>query len=261
MILSPIYDLWCYLPFLAANCSHLCDKSACLCFPPNLRVISPKRRTHISNRNHQLHPPHHHHPPPSLTFYEHQRYYSLSENALSIQQLILRTIKPTLSSYRSVPLKPIHTFRIQQQQQQQQQRAFSISPSTHWKLIGTPKKNRKTRCKLKTHQGASKRFFVTGQGQFKGVQAGTQHLMTILSQTRKQKLKPMVIVKRSQTILLRKLLPHAGKRAGFRKLDQSETVWWRSGKLQKSGIALKQAIQRSHALRRSQLCSTLHLQL
>jgi hypothetical protein len=88
-----------------------------------------------------------------------------------LRQLILRTIKPTLSSYQSVPLKPIHTFRIQQQQQQQQQqRAFSISPSTHWKSIGTPKKNRKTRCKLKTHQGASKRFFVTGRGQFKRVE-------------------------------------------------------------------------------------------
>ncbi|KAA1127470.1 hypothetical protein PGTUg99_036996 [Puccinia graminis f. sp. tritici] len=172
-----------------------------------------------------------------------------------LRQLILRTIKPTLSSYQSVPLKPIHPFRIQQQKQQQQ-RAFSISPSTHWKSIGTPKKNRKTRCKLKTHQGASKRFFVTGRGQFKRVQAGTQHLMTGLSQTRKRKLKPMVIVKRSQTSLLRKLLPYAGKRAGFRKLDQSETVWWRSGKLQKSGVALKQAIQRSHALKRSQLLST-----
>ncbi|PLW47272.1 hypothetical protein PCANC_12425 [Puccinia coronata f. sp. avenae] len=130
-----------------------------------------------------------------------------------------------------------------------QTRNFSASSSNEWKSIGTVKKNRKTRSKLKTHQGASKRFFVTGRGQFKRVQAGTQHLMTGTHQSRKRKLKPMIIINKSQTSLMRKLLPYAGKRAGFRKLDQSETVWWKSGKLQKSGLALSAAIKRSHQLK------------
>ncbi|WAR51771.1 hypothetical protein PtB15_1B207 [Puccinia triticina] len=140
-----------------------------------------------------------------------------------LRQLILRTIRPTITSYPARPSKTIRPLGFTRTQQPQQQRTFSASPSTQWKSIGSPKKNRKTRAKLRTHQGASKRFFVTGRGQFKRVQAGTQHLMTGLSQSRKRKLKPMVIVKRSQTSLLRKLLPYAGKRAGFRKLDQSET--------------------------------------
>ncbi|POV99149.1 hypothetical protein PSTT_13956 [Puccinia striiformis] len=158
-------------------------------------------------------------------------------NFLLRQLNILRTMRPVIINNNKKPIPLI--FRT----------SFSSSPSTQWKSIGSPNKNRKTRAKLKTHQGASKRFFVTGKGQFKRVQAGTQHLMTGLTQNRKRKLKPMVIVKKSQTSLLRKLLPYAGKRAGFRKLDQSESVWWKSGKLQKSG-ALQQAINRSNRLKR-----------
>ncbi|KNZ53340.1 50S ribosomal protein L35 [Puccinia sorghi] len=131
-----------------------------------------------------------------------------------------------------------------------QNKGFSSGSPSQWKSIGSPKKNRKTRSKLSTHQGAAKRFFVTGRGQFKRA-TGTQHLMTGMRQNRKRKLKPMIIVNPAHTPLLRKLLPYAGKRAGFRKLDQSETVWWKSRTLQISGDALKQAIHRANTLKKS----------
>ena len=77
--------------------------------------------------------------------------------------------------------------------------------------------------------------------------------MTGMRQNRKRRLKPMIIVNSAHTPLLRKLLPYAGKRAGFRKLDQSESVWWKSRSLQVSGDALKLAIHRANLLKKSTL--------
>ncbi|POW17483.1 hypothetical protein PSHT_06392 [Puccinia striiformis] len=113
--------------------------------------------------------------------------------------------------------------------------SFSSSPSTQWKSIGSPNKNRKTRAKLKTHQGASKRFFVTGKGSSRYTTFDDG-----LTQNRKRKLKPMVIVKKSQTVYCR---------AGFRKLDQSESV---GGSLvnYKNRACSSTAINRSNRLKR-----------
>ncbi|EGG11394.1 uncharacterized protein MELLADRAFT_74050 [Melampsora larici-populina 98AG31] len=122
-------------------------------------------------------------------------------------------------------------------------RLFSSSIPSNWK--SSKPKNKPNRYKLKTHQGASKRFFVTGHGQFKRSQAGKQHLMTGTSHSKKRKLKPMIIVNKTHTTKLRKLLPYVGKRAGFRKVNEVDSVWWSTGRLQKSGSALRLAILRA----------------
>ncbi|EGG11929.1 uncharacterized protein MELLADRAFT_51433 [Melampsora larici-populina 98AG31] len=84
----------------------------------------------------------------------------------------------------------------------------------------------------------SKRFFVTGHGQFKRSQAGKQHLITGTSHIRKEE------INKTHTTKLRKLLPCVGKRAGFRKFNEINSVWWSTGRLQKSGTALESAILR-----------------
>ncbi|KAG0146164.1 hypothetical protein CROQUDRAFT_723057 [Cronartium quercuum f. sp. fusiforme G11] len=130
---------------------------------------------------------------------------------------------------------------------------FSTTNPTYWKSIKP--KNKPNRYKLKTHQGASKRFFVTGNGQFKRCQAGKQHLMTGTSHTNKRKLKPMIIVNKSHNNRLRKLLPYSYKRAGFRRVNERDTVWWSSGKLQKTGLALLNAINRAELLKKKINCN------
>ncbi|MBW0465445.1 hypothetical protein O181_005160 [Austropuccinia psidii MF-1] len=150
-------------------------------------------------------------------------------NVNSLTSSILPTVS-SLSLSRSLKNLPLSS-------------TFSTTATNNWKSIG--KKTRKLRYKLKTHQGAKKRFFLTGRGQFKRSQSGKQHLMTGLSRQHKRRLKPMVIVNQTHSNLLRKLLPYT-KRAGFRKLNEKETVWWKTSSLQKSGHALNQAIKRSN---------------
>lgn len=87
-------------------------------------------------------------------------------------------------------------------------------------------------------------------------QAGKQHLMTGLSHTKRRKMKPMVIVNSGHSARLRKLLPYAGRRAGFRRVNQQDSVWWRLGRLQKTGLALQEAIKRAESARRSQILSS-----
>ncbi|KAH9823890.1 hypothetical protein DFH28DRAFT_1047773 [Melampsora americana] len=134
-------------------------------------------------------------------------------------------------------------------------RLFSSSIPSNWK--SSKPKNKPNRYKLKTHQGASKRFFVTGHGQFKRSQAGKQHLMTGTSHTKRRKLKPMIIVNKTHTTKLRKLLPYVGKRAGFRKVNEIDSVWWSTGRLQKTGLALKSAILRAKDFEKSKLSSSM----
>ncbi|CAH7687315.1 hypothetical protein BY996DRAFT_4534180, partial [Phakopsora pachyrhizi] len=122
-------------------------------------------------------------------------------------------------------------------------RLFSSSSSTSWKSIP---KSKAMRIKLRTHSGASKRFFLNGNGQFKRCQSGKQHLMLNKSNRNKRDLKPMVLISsRTQTRLLRRLLPYCGKRAGFRRIDIRECVWFKSGRFQGIGDSLRSAIIRA----------------
>lgn len=66
----------------------------------------------------------------------------------------------------------------------------------------------------------------------------------------------MVIVNSGHSARLRKLLPYAGRRAGFRRVNQQDSVWWRLGRLQKTGLALQEAIKRAESARRSQILSS-----
>lgn len=134
---------------------------------------------------------------------------------------------------------------------------FSSTPRPEWKGG-----ERNPRAKLKTHKGAMKRFRATKEGQFVRVrndppagssrvligsqaQTGTSHLMVGTSRGVRRRLKPRVVVHPTHHTLLRKLLPYEGSRGAFRRLEEQELTWWKSGRLQKKGTALDAAITRA----------------
>ncbi|OCF34881.1 ribosomal protein L35 [Kwoniella heveanensis BCC8398] len=63
--------------------------------------------------------------------------------------------------------------------------------------------------KLKSHSGCKKRFFPNASGMFKRAQTGKAHLNTAFSTARINRLAKQVYTTKTQSKLLRKLLPYA----------------------------------------------------
>lgn len=63
--------------------------------------------------------------------------------------------------------------------------------------------------KIKSHSGAKKRFFVTSKGKVKYKRAGLRHLLTGMSSNRGRKLHHSAILGKTETKLIRKVLPYA----------------------------------------------------
>lgn len=67
----------------------------------------------------------------------------------------------------------------------------------------------KAKIKGKTHRGAAKRFKTTGTGKFKRNKAGKRHLLTHKSAKWKRSMSGSTIVSKSQTAIIKHLLPHS----------------------------------------------------
>jgi large subunit ribosomal protein L35 len=63
--------------------------------------------------------------------------------------------------------------------------------------------------KIKTRKGAAKRFRFTASGKVKKKTAGLRHLLSGKSPRRKKKLRRPGILTRTETTLIKKLLPYA----------------------------------------------------
>lgn len=61
--------------------------------------------------------------------------------------------------------------------------------------------------KLKSHSGASKRFHKTGTGKFLRKKAGKRHILTSKNRERKRRLSGSVVVDRTNSAMLGRLLP------------------------------------------------------
>jgi large subunit ribosomal protein L35 len=62
--------------------------------------------------------------------------------------------------------------------------------------------------KLKSHSGASKRFHKTGTGKFLRKKAGKRHILTSKNRERKRRLSGSVVVDRTNSTMLGRLLPY-----------------------------------------------------
>ena len=62
--------------------------------------------------------------------------------------------------------------------------------------------------KLKTHKGASKRFARTGTGKLMRRKAGRRHILTSKARDRKRRLKDIVVVDKTVTLTVNRLLPY-----------------------------------------------------
>lgn len=62
--------------------------------------------------------------------------------------------------------------------------------------------------KMKTHRGAAKRFKKTGTGKIKRNKAFTSHILTKKSPKRKRNLRKSTIASKSNSKVLKKLLPY-----------------------------------------------------
>lgn len=62
--------------------------------------------------------------------------------------------------------------------------------------------------KLKSHSGASKRFHKTGTGKFLRKKAGKRHILTSKNRERKRRLSGSVVVDRTNSAMLGRLLPY-----------------------------------------------------
>lgn len=62
--------------------------------------------------------------------------------------------------------------------------------------------------KLKSHSGASKRFHKTGTGKFLRKKSGKRHILTSKNRERKRRLSGSVVVDRTSSARLRRLLPY-----------------------------------------------------
>ncbi|GHJ86677.1 hypothetical protein NliqN6_3079 [Naganishia liquefaciens] len=83
-------------------------------------------------------------------------------------------------------------------------RAFAKSPAQVMTFSTTPVVE-----KMKTHQGAAKRWKAIASGNFKRAQAGKQHLNSSFSSHRISTLRQTVYSTKTQRKTLRKLLPNA----------------------------------------------------
>ena len=62
--------------------------------------------------------------------------------------------------------------------------------------------------KVKSHSGASKRFHRTGTGKFVRKKAGKRHILTSKDRDRKRRLSGSVVVDKTRTASLKRLLPY-----------------------------------------------------
>jgi large subunit ribosomal protein L35 len=62
--------------------------------------------------------------------------------------------------------------------------------------------------KMKTNRGAAKRFKVTGKGKFVYSKSHANHIMTKKSSKRKRGLRKPVVIDKSNTPMLKKLIPY-----------------------------------------------------
>jgi large subunit ribosomal protein L35 len=62
--------------------------------------------------------------------------------------------------------------------------------------------------KMKTHSGAKKRFTRTGSGKLTRRKAGKRHILTSKTQDRKRRLSGTVLVDKTKTQALDRLLPY-----------------------------------------------------
>jgi large subunit ribosomal protein L35 len=62
--------------------------------------------------------------------------------------------------------------------------------------------------KLKSHKGASKRLARTGTGKLVRRKAGRRHILTSKPRDRKRRLKDIVVVDKTVTLSVRRLLPY-----------------------------------------------------
>ena len=62
--------------------------------------------------------------------------------------------------------------------------------------------------KVKSHSGASKRFHKTGTGKFLRKKAGKRHILTSKKRDRKRRLSGSVVVDKTRTAALGRLLPY-----------------------------------------------------
>lgn len=62
--------------------------------------------------------------------------------------------------------------------------------------------------KLKSHSGASKRFHKTGTGKYLRKKAGKRHILTSKNRERKRRLSGSVVVDRTNSAMLGRLLPY-----------------------------------------------------
>ena len=63
--------------------------------------------------------------------------------------------------------------------------------------------------KMKTHSGAKKRFARTGSGKLVRRKAGKRHILTSKAQDRKRRLSGTVLVDKTKTQALDRLLPYS----------------------------------------------------
>ena len=63
--------------------------------------------------------------------------------------------------------------------------------------------------KMKTHKGASKRFAKTGSGKIVRRKAGKRHLLTHKKRDHKRRLSGTVVVDKTSTMSLNRLLPYS----------------------------------------------------
>lgn len=63
--------------------------------------------------------------------------------------------------------------------------------------------------KMKTHKGASKRFAKTGSGKILRRKAGKRHLLTHKKRDHKRRLSGTVVVDKTATMSLNRLLPYS----------------------------------------------------
>lgn len=63
--------------------------------------------------------------------------------------------------------------------------------------------------KMKTHKGASKRFAKTGSGKIVRRKAGKRHLLTHKKRDHKRRLSGTVVVDKTATMSLNRLLPYS----------------------------------------------------
>ena len=67
--------------------------------------------------------------------------------------------------------------------------------------------------KMKSHSGASKRFHRTGTGKFMRKKAGKRHILTSKNRERKRRLSGSVVVDKTKTAALERLLPYQSSKS------------------------------------------------